>query len=171
MSSRNDLSRFHQISLINCDLSLSHHSLLLLLHWHESWHLRHNVWHLHRHRHTSWHLTGKGAWHAGKRTSWLLKHLRRVAVILSWHHTRIIMRSGVIEFSLNSSVIVVLSLLHHHSWLDQSYQLVQNCEYLRFVHDVCDVGILLLVVVEVLFVMHLLILLLPYFLNLIVVDI
>jgi hypothetical protein len=82
------------------------------------------------------------------------------------------MRSGVVEFSLDSSsVIILLSLLHHHSWLDQSYQLVQNCEYFRFVHDVSDVSVLFLIVVEVLFVMHLFILLFPDFFDLIVVDI
>jgi len=64
-----------------------------------------------------------------------------------------------------------LSLLAHHSWLNEGYKLIQNSEYLRLVHEVRKIGVLLLVVVEVLLIMHFLILLLSHLFDFVVVDV
>lgn len=79
------------------------------------------------------------------------------------------LRRSVISVLLGWSV--VLSLLAHHSWLDECDELIQNGEDLWLVHEVGQVGVLLLVVVEVLLVVHLLVLLLPHFFDLVVVDV
>jgi hypothetical protein len=55
--------------------------------------------------------------------------------------------------------------------LNEGYELIQNSEYLRLVHEVRQVGVLLLVVVEVLLIMHFLVLLLSYFFDFVVVDV
>lgn len=67
--------------------------------------------------------------------------------------------------------VLVVPVVHHHPRLDQSDQLVQDRKDLRFVHNVSQVGVLFLVVVEVLFVVHLFILLFPDFFNLVVVNV
>jgi len=61
--------------------------------------------------------------------------------------------------------------LAHHSWLNEGYKLIQNSEYLRLVHEVRKIGVLLLVVVEVLLIMHFLILLLSHLFDFVVVDV
>jgi len=55
--------------------------------------------------------------------------------------------------------------------LDESNELIQDGENLRFIHEVRQVSVLLLIVIEVLLVMHLLILLFPHLFDLVVVDI